>query len=481
MGTLASRLRLLGISIVALGGLSVLLGALAPSAGAAPDACAKNGCVDVVAVNGLIDQVEADFVIDSVHAARRADGVVAVVLQFDSGGTAVSDERLDEVAAAIQGSDVPVSVWIGPSGARTLGGAVELVQVASSSGIAPGSDIGDAGQQRLSEQEFGELLTGRAAVARNHVLSGQDAVKAGVVTRFSPTIGDHIVNLPGVKTKTTTQDGQRRKVPVTTVRFSKLPLLTQLFHTVASPSVAYLLLTVGLGLLLFEFFTAGIGIAGVVGAGCTLLAGYGVAELPHNTWALVLFVLSFVAFAIDVQTGIPRAWTIIGMVAFAVASLFLMTDFRPTWIALGAGLIGIGVSMFSGMPAMVRTRFATPTIGREWMVGDLGDAVTAVDPEGTVRVRGATRRARVNRATPVAAGDRIRVVSIDGLVLEVEPEVGGAVDYREMRDRRRGGAAQGGSGGAEPGGSGGAEPGGSEDAGARVGGDASAADDPDGR
>ena len=441
MGTLASRLRLLGITIVALGGLGALLGAAAPAAGAAPDACARNGCVDVVAVNGLIDQVEADFIVDSVGSARKADGVVAVVLQFDSGGTAVSDERLDEVAAAITGADVPVSVWIGPSGSKTLGGAVELVQVADSSGIAPGSDVGDAGRQRLSVQEFGELLTGRAAVAREHVLSGQAAVKAGVVTRFSPTIGDHIVNLPGVKTRTTTADGQRRKVPVTTVRFSKLPLFTQLFHTVASPSVAYLLLTVGLGLLLFEFFTAGIGIAGVVGAGCTLLAGYGVAELPHATWALVLFVGAFVAFAIDVQTGIPRAWTVIGMVAFTVASLFLFTDFRPTWIALAAGLIGIAVSMFSGMPAMVRTRFATPTIGREWMVGDLGDSVTAIDPEGTVRVRGATWRARVTRATPVPVGDRIRVVSIDGLVLEVEPEVGGAVDYREMRDRRRGGGS----------------------------------------
>jgi membrane-bound serine protease (ClpP class) len=226
-------------------------------------------------------------------------------------------------------------------------------------------------------------------------------------------------------------------VPVTTVRFSKLPLTTQLFHTVASPSVAYLLLTVGLGLLLFEFFTAGIGIAGVVGAGCTLLAGYGLAELPHSTWALVLFVVSFVAFAIDVQTGIPRAWTIIGIVGFVVASAFLLTEFRPTWIALLAGIAGIGVSMFSGMPAMVRTRFATPTIGREWMVGDMGDAVTTVDPEGTVRVQGALWRARVNRATPIPAGDPVRVVSIDGLVLEVEPEVGGAVDYREMRDRRR--------------------------------------------
>ena len=438
MGTLASRLRLFVITIVALGGLAALAVGGSSPAGADTGLCRKNGCVDVVAVNGLIDQIEADFIISTLEGARRADGVVAVVLQFDSGGTAVADDRLDQVAAAIAGADVPVSVWIGPSGSEALGGAAELVQVADSSGIAPGSKIGDAGPQRLSVAQFGELLTGKAAVARTEVLSGQEAVDAGVVTRFSPTVGDHIVNLDGVKTVTRTQDGQRRQVPVTTVRFSKLPLFTQLFHTVASPSVAYLLLTVGLGLLLFEFFTAGIGIAGVVGAGCAILAGYGVSELPHNQWALVVVILSFVAFAIDVQTGIPRAWTIIGMVGFTVGSLFLFTDFRPTWIALVAGLVGIGVTMFSGMPAMVRTRFSTPTIGREWMVGELGDAATGVDPEGTVRVGDALWRARANRATPIAAGDRIRVVAIDGLVLEVEPEVGGAIDYREMRTRRKG-------------------------------------------
>jgi len=206
------------------------------------------------------------------------------------------------------------------------------------------------------------------------------------------------------------------------MRFSKLPLQTQLMHTAASPSVAYLLLVLGLGLLLFEFFTAGIGVAGVVGAGFVVLGGFGVAELPFNSWALALLLASMLAFAIDMQTGIPRLWTIIGMVAYTVGSVFLFTEFRPTWIALLVGVAGMGATVFSGMPAMIRTRFATPTIGREWMVGDMGEADTDIDPEGRVRIRGALWRARTNRATPVRAGESVRVVEIDGLVLEVEPE-----------------------------------------------------------
>ncbi len=264
----------------------------------------------------------------------------------------------------------------------------------------------------------------------------------GLVTRFSPTLVEHVGELDQVEvSRVEGDDGEVRLEPVQRVRFSKLPLQTQLLHTAASPSVAYLLLVLGLGLLLFEFFTAGVGVAGVVGAGFAILAGFGVAELPFNGWALALVLLSMVAFAIDMQTGIPRVWTIVGMVAYTVGSVFLFTEFRPTWIALLVGVVGMGSTVFSGMPAMIRTRFATPTIGREWMIGEMGEVDADVDPEGRVLIRGALWRARTNRATPVLAGEPIRVVAIDGLVLEVEPETGGAIDYREMRDRRKGGAS----------------------------------------
>jgi membrane-bound serine protease (ClpP class) len=91
------------------------------------------------------------------------------------------------------------------------------------------------------------------------------------------------------------------------------------------------------------------------------------------------------------------------------------------------------IFMISGMPSLVRTRFSTTTIGREWMIGEMGEVVTEVAPDGTVRVRDALWRARANRLTPLSVGDRARVVAIEGTVLEVEPEEGGARDYREMR------------------------------------------------
>ncbi len=437
MFTLPSPTRRLAITLVVIGAIGALASLLAPAV-SAQGSCGKAGCIDVVAVDGLIDEIEASFMIDSIAKANAAGDVVGVVLQFDSAGSAVSDARLDEVAAAIQGSRVLVSIWIGASGSYALGGAAELAQVADSSGITPGSKIGDVGTQRLDEQQFGELFTGRAAAGLTRTFSGEAAVKAGLVDRFDPTLVDHVGNLDSVETKVVKVDGREQKQPVQRVRLSKLPLQVQLMHTAASPSVAYLMLVLGLGLLLFEFFTAGVGVAGVIGALFVLLGGFGVAELPFTSWALVLLLFSFFGFAIDMQTGVPRLWTIISMVAFTVGSVFLFVEFRPTWIALLAGIAGMGVVVFSGMPAMIRTRFATPTIGREWMIGELGQASTEINPEGMVTIRGAEWRARTNRATPVLAGDSIRVVEIDGLVLGVEPEEGGAMDYREMRSNRKG-------------------------------------------
>jgi membrane-bound serine protease (ClpP class) len=130
----------------------------------------------------------------------------------------------------------------------------------------------------------------------------------------------------------------------------------------------------------------------------------------------------------------------VGIVLTVVASWFLFepvpgASMRPSWLALIAGIGGISLTFIVGMPSMVRTRFATPTVGREWMIGKQGTAVDAIDPEGLVEVDSATWRARTNRATPIAAGDTIRVAAIDGITLDVEPLEGAARDYREMRKK----------------------------------------------
>jgi membrane-bound serine protease (ClpP class) len=324
-------------------------------------------------------------------------------------------------------SSVPIAVWVGPSGSSLTKGAAQLVGAADDVGMAPGSRLGDTGVPVIDGLDMKRL-----APITDRTVGYQEAADLGITTAAAPTIGDFVVNLPGVQTReTTAANGETRREPITQVRFGQLSLFSQLMHTVASPAVAYLLLVVGLALIIFELFTAGVGVAGVVGAGSFILAGYGLAVLPVTWWGLVLIGLSMVAFAVDVQTGVPRLWTGVGVVMFVVGSFTLYNGVSLSWITLGFAIVSVLLAFIAGMPSMVRTRFSTPTIGREWMIGELGRAVTSVDPDGVVQIRDALWRASTNRATPIEELESVRVVSIDGLVLEVEPETGGAKDYRD--------------------------------------------------
>jgi membrane-bound serine protease (ClpP class) len=214
------------------------------------------------------------------------------------------------------------------------------------------------------------------------------------------------------------------------VLFAKPPLMSRLLHATANPSVPYVLVVSGMLLLLFEFFTVGIGLAAAAGILAIVLSAYGFGVLPTRPGGLGLLVLGIFGLAVDLQAGAPRAWTVIGSAALIGGSLTLYAGMSVPLVVVVGMLALTALFVGAAMPAVMRARFSTPTIGRESMLGEVGVARSAVDPDGTVEVRGAPWRARTNRATPLAAGDPLRVVGIDGLVLEVEPESGGARDYR---------------------------------------------------
>jgi membrane-bound serine protease (ClpP class) len=400
---------------------------LADPAGAAPAAQPADdpGFVSVLEVSGLLDRVLVDFVETELGEAEE-DGALALVLQLNSGGAVVADERLDELVERIEASDVPVDVWVGPSGSQATGDSTKLLAAARTVGVAPRSRV------EITRTLLGDgTLAGAAAVGDK--VGADRAVELDVVDNAAPTIGEFILGLEGVESRVVGTGADRQREPISRARFAQLPLTGQLMHTVASPPVAYLLFVIGLALILFELFTAGVGIAGMVGAGALVLGAYGLAALPTNPVGVALLLFAMFGYAIDVQTGVPRAWTVIATVALITGSLVLFDGIALSWITLLAAIVGMVLAMASGMPAMVRTRFSTPTIGREWMVGEVGVAVGGIAPDGVVTVRDAPWRARTNRATPIAAGEEVRVVSIDGLLLEVEPLEGAAKDHRSRR------------------------------------------------
>jgi membrane-bound serine protease (ClpP class) len=405
-----------------------LVWALPGAAGA--QAPADRAHVDVIEVSGFVDGIVADFIVDAL-ATAAAEGATALVIQLDSGRSILADAEMEELLREIDRAPVPVGVWIGPSGAQAAEGAAPLVAAADISGISPGSHI-------TAEVSTSTVSTGPASTTER--LSAAEAVRGGLVDLDSETLGDFIVDLDAKEVDGTvletaevvdTADGPRLR-PTVTVRFAKLGAVPRLLHTAASPAVAYLLLLIGLSLLIFELFTGGVGVAGLTGALALIVAASGLATLPTDPLGLSLVVVAVAALAVDVQTGVPRFWTAIGTVTLVAGSLLLFTDgVSVGWLPLVVGVGGTLLLLVSATPAVVRSRFSTPTIGRDWMVGELVTTESVVDPDGTVLLRDARWRARTNRATPIAAGAPARVTGIDGVVLEVEPLEGAARDYRE--------------------------------------------------
>ncbi|MGH8986917.1 MAG: NfeD family protein [Acidimicrobiia bacterium] len=421
--------------------------------------------IDVVQLEGLLDPPNASLVRSSIRDANERDSTM-VVLQIDSGGAV--DVDVAELVRAVRESGVPIVAWVGPSGSDAKGAAALLVGSAHVASVSSGSGIGPAAPLRLDEpghptsaQVADDLAALAAATGRSadgargladRRLSGDDALEVGAVNTVEPTLGELIVSLDGrvvttasgprlLRTATVVGEGlDRRRQPNQDIRFDRLPLDGQVLHTLISPSVAYLLFVAGLALIVFEFYTVAIGLAGLTGAVCLVGACIGLSHLPVTWWALGLLMLAILGYAIDVQAGRTGAWTVIGTAALVAGSLALYggsSRLNPPWWVLVLVIVGTALFMLWAMPTVIRSRFSTPTVGREGMVGEMGEAEVDVAPDGVVMIRGSRWRARTNRATPVTAGDPVRVVAVDGLVLEVEPEEGGARDHREGRRRKR--------------------------------------------
>ena len=440
------------------------------------------GVAIVTKISGLLDPVMADFMESSLDEADDT-GAVLLVLQVNSKGAVISDSRLESLAARIASSPVPVAAWVGPTGARATGKVAQLLAYTRAIGMAPGTRLGKAGADidmlmppessiggslawyppdateraaRLtsntastSASGSGSSATGiyiwgrHAELLADSTVSYEEALDLGIASTPAPTVGDFLVNLGDLgfqSAETADDDGQPQLEPLTRVRFTRLGAFDQLLHTVASPPIAYALLLAALWLFAFEFFLAGVGIAGATGALSLLLASYGLAVLPASALGIALLVFSAFAYCVDVQAGAPRFWTLIGTGALVWGTIVLFSGDNGagmSWIPMMLGTAGMLVGMVWVTPVGIRSRFSTPTIGREWMIGEEGEAVEAINPDGVLKIGGTLWRAHSRRAAPIAIGEKAKIEELVGLTLMVEPiddEDGGAADDSDAED-----------------------------------------------
>jgi membrane-bound serine protease (ClpP class) len=197
-----------------------------------------------------------------------------------------------------------------------------------------------------------------------------------------------------------------------------------LLAAIADPNIALILMMLGVYGLLFEFYTPGFGVAGIVGAICLLLALYALAMLPINATGALLIVLGVALMATEAFVPSFGAFGIGGIVAFVAGSLMLIdADVPGLQISLAfiVPLAAASALVLGGAGAFaLRSRRRPVVSGVEAMVGGTAEALEDFAREGWVRAFGERWRAR--SAAPLAKGARARIVAVDGLTLVVQPD-----------------------------------------------------------
>lgn len=385
--------------------------------------------VDVVVISGPLDGRMISFISGAIE---DSDGQL-VVLQLNS--PAVLDGDIEDLVALVANAPVPVAVWVGPDPAVAHGGAVDLLAAAPIRGAAPGVQIG-YGDPVVAGGSLRQLV----ASVPDDLRTGRKEITSpipGVVDDLSPSIGQFIASLDGrdvltsngVVTLATSEtvvsdEGEDQIRPLAVVTFIEPGLVDRTLRLAIRPEAAFFFLVAGLSIVAFEFYAAGPGVAAAVGAICVLLSGYGMANLPMRWTAVGAVLIGLVLYTIDFQRnglGVP---SLLGTASLTWGGLAFVDggeQISALWWAVLIIVAGTALWFGFALTTVVRSRFSTQTIGREHLIGQEGVADSEIAPDGVVRLGEARWRARSTRASGIAAGDSVRVVEVDGVLLEVEP------------------------------------------------------------
>lgn len=432
-------MRKLGVLFL-LAGLALLGQASASAQDSAPHT------IDVIELDGVIDPTTAGFLADTMRSANE-EGSELIVIQLDTPGGL--DVSMRDMVQEILGSRAPVAVWVGPPGARAASAGVFLVYASHIAAMAPATNLGaahpvdlggdasgaaeekavnDAAKflRSLAERRDRPVEFAEAAVRESESLSSSEAEEQGVIEHLVGSVPDLLSRLDGARVET--EAGERTLTTVgegVTVRVHQMGPLRRLLSAVTSPTVAFLLLTLGFWAIVFELAQPGVGIAGFGGAVALILAFYALAVLPVNIAGLLLVLLGLALFTIDVFTAGLGVFTVGGALAFGAGAFLLFAGVSPVirispWLI--AGMVIASVLFFGfAMTAALRARRRRSVTGQEGMVGLVGEARADLAPEGQVWMKGALWKARALNG-PISKGSSVRVRRVDGLLLLVQKE-----------------------------------------------------------
>lgn len=387
--------------------------------------------VDVIEITGHLDWAAVRFVDGRIEEAAAA-GSEAAVVQLDSRASLSRD--VHHLITRLSDPPLPVAVWVGPAPAFAYGGAAHLLAAAPIRSAAPGARIGFAYPVVAGDSGSGGWRAAPGAGPPASYGDRSEAVAgpvAGFVDFVAPSLNNLLVEMDGL---TVTVRGE--EVVLDTVRetddgtaalptvFSEPGLGTRVLRIAVGAEAAFFFLAAGLAVAAFEFYALGPGLAAGVAALCLLIAGYGLGSLPLRWWALALVLAALAVMTADFQRGRAGPLTALGAGMMFVGGLFF-TDAAPQivpswWITALTTLAVVAFYLFA-MRTVARARFSTPAVGRQYLVGRTGRAVTPFSPDGVVEVDGARWRATAHREAGLSEDDPVVVEEVQGSFLAVAP------------------------------------------------------------
>jgi membrane-bound serine protease (ClpP class) len=366
---------------------------------------------------------------------------------------------------AILAADVPVVTYVAPSGARAASAGTYLVYASHVAAMAPATNLGAATPVQIGPGTSGDTAPGprpagrdeaakaagsaverkatndavayirglaelrgrnvewaEAAVREGASLPAEEALAAGVVELIATDVPDLLRQLDG--RKVTLRAGEVVLATAgMTLREVETDWRTELLALVTNPNVAYLLMLIGIYGLLLEGYNPGALLPGVVGAICLLLALFAFQVLSVNYAGLALIALGVVLIVAESFVPAFGALGLGGIIAFVIGSVLLLDrdvpGFSIAWQMIAAmGLAGALV-LLAIVSFAVRARRRPVVSGVEGLASETAEAVEDFAGRGLVRVHGELWTAEC--ATPVRAGQRLRIRGVDGLVIRVEP------------------------------------------------------------
>ena len=398
--------------------------------------------VETLQIEGPVTPIMLSYIERGIRTAETG-GAEALIIKLDTPGGQV--DLMSDIVQAILQADVPVVVYVYPQGAYaasagtliTLAGHVAAMAPDTTIGAASpvgsqGEDLGETMEQKLKEDLKAQARTlaskrgedavdwAESAVEEAKAATAQEALELGVIDFVADDMDDLLAQMDGFQVEVNGQEITLETAGAT-VREQPMSFIEQFLHIITNPTIAFILLTIGINAILFELSSPGGYAAGIVGAICLLLAFYALGVLPVNYTGLILIGLAFILFVVDVKAPTHGVLTAGGVISLIAGALLLFNSplYQVSISAIVSVALISGLFFAFAIAKVVQAQKKPPATGRKGMIGELAQVRSILDPDGTVFVKGELWKATAVGG-PIESGEVVEIVAVDGFHLQVK-------------------------------------------------------------